>query len=155
MLAGGPSHGSPRTSFVALSTTDAEYYALRCCLSEKPFGCDNFVKNFTWTSTSRPHLLRQHGCRWALSGQPRLFTTVKHIDIRWHFIRDLIRSKLNALRISLERRMAPTSLPKHSSLWTWKMRQAPSMEIDDSNWGGSVKEIWWFVWSNFTSIPSF
>src|SRR5882724_8223232 len=94
MLAGGPiSWKSKKQMLVSLSTTEAEYYALGIACQEaawlKQIGQELLM------SLNKPiHIYSDNTGTVAPSDNPIFHNRSKHIDIRWHFIRELIRSKI-------------------------------------------------------------
>jgi len=93
ILAGGPiSWKSKKQRSVSLSTTEAEYYVLGIACQEaawlKQIGQELLM------SLNKPiHIYSDNTGAIALSDNPVFHNRSKHIDIRWHFVRELIRSK--------------------------------------------------------------
>src|SRR5882724_8080542 len=93
MLAGGPiSWKSKKQPSVSLSTTEAEYYVLSIACQEAIWLkqlCQELQMNF-----NEPiNVYMDNTGVVALSDNPVLHNQSKHIDIRWHFMWDLIWSK--------------------------------------------------------------
>ena len=94
MLAGGPiAWKSKKQMSVALSTTEAEYYALGIACQEAVWIRQLFQELFV-TFDDPIHIYSDNTGTVALSDNPVFHNKSKHIDIRWHFIHDLIRSKV-------------------------------------------------------------
>jgi len=93
MLAGGAiAWKSKKQVSVALSTTEAEYYALGIACQEAVWIrqlCQELLVMFD----KAIHIYSDNTSAVALSDNPVFHNRSKHIDIRWHFVRDLIRSK--------------------------------------------------------------
>jgi len=94
MLASGPvMWKSKKQASVALSTTDAEYYTLGIACQEAVFVkqlCQELFMSFC-----KPmNIYMDNTGAVALSDNLVFHNRSKHIDICWHFVRDLIWSKL-------------------------------------------------------------
>ena len=94
MLASGPiALKSKKQASIALSTTEAEYYALGITCQEAVWVkqlCQELFMSFC----EPMNIYTDNTGAVALSDNPVFHNRSKHIDICWHFIRDLIRSKL-------------------------------------------------------------
>ena len=93
MLAGGPiAWKSKKKPSVTLSTTEAEYYMLSIACQEAIWLkqlCQELQMNF-----NEPiNVYMDNTGVVALSDNPVLHNQSKHIDIRWHFMWDIIWSK--------------------------------------------------------------
>jgi len=94
MLAGGPiAWKSKKQASVALSTTEAEYYALGVACQEAIW-LRQLCKELHMDLNQPTPIYSDNTGAVALSDNPVFHNRSKHIDIRWHFIRDQIRSKL-------------------------------------------------------------
>src|SRR5882724_4875498 len=94
MLTGGPiAWKSKKQSSVALSTTEAEYYALGLACQEAVW-LRQLCKELYINLNQPTPIYSDNTGAVALSDNPVFHNRSKHIDIRWHFVRDLIRSKL-------------------------------------------------------------
>jgi len=93
MLAGGPiSWKSKKQSSVSLSTTEAEYYALGVACQEAVW-LKQIGQELLLPLDGPIHLYSDNTGAVTLSENPVFHNRSKHIDIRWHFVRELIRSK--------------------------------------------------------------
>jgi len=94
MLAGGPIlWKSKKQLLVSLSTMEVEYYALGIVCQEaawlKQIGQELLI------SLNKPiHIYSDNTGAIALSDNPIFHNQLKHINICWHFIKELIRSKI-------------------------------------------------------------
>ena len=94
MLAGGPiSWKSKKQPSVSLSTTEAEYYALGIACQEAAWIRHIYQEIFK-PLNNRVLIYTDNVGAVALSENPVFHNQSKHIDIHWHYIRDLIRSKI-------------------------------------------------------------
>ena len=89
----------------------------------------------------------------ALTNNPIFHNRLKHIDIHWHFIRDLIHMK------TICTFTYPQNTKQHwfpyqgaQSLWAWTMHQTTWDGIDDSDWGGVLKRACTAYFPIFSSI---
>src|SRR5882672_10598425 len=93
MLAGGPiSWKSKKQASVSLSTTAAEYYTLGIACQEATW-IQQICRELLMPMDGPIHLYSDNTGTVALSDNPVFHSRSKHINIRWHFIRDLIHSK--------------------------------------------------------------
>ena len=94
MLAGGPiTWKSKKQKSVALSTTEAEYYAVGAACQEAIW--IRQISQELLIPLDEPTLiLSDNTGAVSLSDNPVFHSRSKHIDIRWHYVRDLIQSKL-------------------------------------------------------------
>ena len=93
MLVGGPiAWKSKKQGSVALSTTEAEYYALGITCQEAVWTKQLF-QELQMAFDEPINVYTDNMGAVALSDNPVFHNRSKHIDIKWHFIRDLIRSK--------------------------------------------------------------
>src|SRR5882724_1772116 len=94
MLAGGPiSWKLKKQPSISLSTTEAEYYALGIAFQEATW--IRHVYQEIFKPLNNPVLIYSDNAgAVALSKNPIFHNRSKHIDICWHYIRDLIRSKV-------------------------------------------------------------
>ena len=94
MLAGGPiAWKSKKQLSVALSTTEAEYYALDIACQEEVWLwqlCHKLHMNLDQLTS----IYSDNTGAVALSDNPVFHNCSKHINIQWHFVCDLIQSKL-------------------------------------------------------------
>ena len=94
MLAGGPiAWKSKKLMSVTLSTTEVEYYALGIACQEAVWIWQLFQELFVMFNDPI-HIYSDNTGAVALSDNPIFHNKLKHINICWHFIRDLIRSKV-------------------------------------------------------------
>src|SRR6266481_8245524 len=94
MLASGPITWKLKKQMsVALSTTEAKYYTLGIACQEAIWIRQLFQELFT-TFDNPIHIYSNNTGMVALSDNLVFHNKLKHIDIRWHFIRDLIHSKV-------------------------------------------------------------
>ena len=92
MLANGPiAWKLKKQPSVALSTTEAEYYALGIACQEGVWLKQLFQKIFM-TLDKSIHIFSDNTGAVALSENPIFHSRSKYINIRWHFIWDLIQS---------------------------------------------------------------
>ena len=92
MLANGPIAWKPKKQpSVALSTTEAEYYALGITCQEGVW-LKQLCQEIFMALNKSIHIFLDNTGAVALSKNPVFHSRSKHIDIRWHFIRDLIQS---------------------------------------------------------------
>ena len=93
MLANGPvTWKSKKQPLVALSTTEAEYYALGVACQEAVWVkqlCQELYLDFG----KLIHIYSDNTGAVALSDNLVYHSRSKHIDIRWHYIRELIQQK--------------------------------------------------------------
>ena len=90
LLNGGPiSWGTRRQPTVALSTTEAEYMAL-CTASQEALHLRMLIADFGFPQPE-PTLIHEdnQGCV-ALSNNPVFHKRTKHIEIRYHFVREQV-----------------------------------------------------------------
>ena len=84
---------SKKQASIALSTTKAEYYALGIACQEAVWVkqlCQELYMSFC----ERMNIYTDNTGAVALSNNPVFHNSSKHIDIHWHFVCDLIKSKL-------------------------------------------------------------
>ena len=94
MLAGRPmSWKSKQQPSISLSTTEAEYYVLGITCQEAAWIRHIYQEIFKPLNNPVLIYLDNAGAV-ALSENPVFHNWSKHIDICWHYIRDLIRSKI-------------------------------------------------------------
>src|SRR5882724_1070542 len=94
MLANGPiAWKSKKQASVALSTTKAEYYALGIACQEAVW-IKQLCQELLMTFGGPIDIYMDNTGAVALSDNPVFHNQSKHIDIRWHFVRDLVRSKV-------------------------------------------------------------
>ena len=92
MLANGPIVWKlKKQPSVTLSTTEAEYYALGIACQEGVW-LKQLCQEIFMTLDKSIHIFSDNTRAIALSENPIFHSRSKHIDIRWHFIRDLIQS---------------------------------------------------------------
>ena len=94
MLAGAPiSHSSKLQPTVALSSCEAEYMALTEATKEALW-CSRFLNELGFREANFPILLRgDNQGAIALTDNPEFHRRTKHIEIKWHWIRDVVKSK--------------------------------------------------------------
>lgn len=80
---------SKKQETVALSTAEAEYVSLSCCVSEL-IGFRNFLNEFKIMVNEVTVYCDN---RSAIFMAENFYSKVKHIDIRYHFVRELLKSK--------------------------------------------------------------
>ncbi len=84
--------GSKLQSTVALSTVEAEYMAISAAVQEVLF-LRQLITNLDHAPASSTRMLEDNiGCM-ALATNPMTTGKTKHIDIRYHFIREVVKSK--------------------------------------------------------------
>src|SRR5882672_3444670 len=94
MLVGGPiSWKSKKQSSVSLSTTEAEYYALGVACQEAAW-LKQIGQELLLPLDDPIHIYSDNTGAVALSDNPVFHNRSKHINIRWHFVRELIRTKV-------------------------------------------------------------
>src|SRR6266481_9877714 len=94
MLAGGPiAWKSKKQASVALSMTEAQYYALGIACQEAIW-LQQLCQELCLLLTLPTSIYSDNTGAVALSDNPVFHNCSKHIDIRWHFVRELIRSKV-------------------------------------------------------------
>ena len=92
MLANGPiAWKSKKQPSVALSTTEAEYYSLGIACQEGVW-LKQLCQEIFMTFNKSILIFSDNTGAVALSENPVFHSRSKHIDIWWHFIRDLIHS---------------------------------------------------------------
>ena len=92
MLANGPiAWKSKKQPSVTLSTTEAEYYALGIVCQEGVW-LKQLCQEIFMMFDKSIYIFSDNTRAVALSEKPVFHSRSKHIDIRWHFIRDLIHS---------------------------------------------------------------
>jgi len=90
MLAGGPiTWKSKKQALVTLSTTEAEYYALGVAGQEAVW-LQQLCKELHMDLNQLTPIYSDNMGMVALSDNPIFHNHSKHIDIRWHFVCDLI-----------------------------------------------------------------
>ena len=90
MLANGPiAWKSKKQPSVTLSTTEAKYYALGIACQEGVW-MRQLCQEIFMTFDKSIHIFSDNTGAVALSENPVFHSRSKHINIRWHFIRDLI-----------------------------------------------------------------
>jgi len=93
MFTGGTiSWKSKKQASVLLSTTEAEYYALGIACQEAVW-MKQFCQEILMPLNNSIHIYSDNTGMIALSDNPVFHNQLKHIDIQWHFVRDLICSK--------------------------------------------------------------
>ena len=92
MLAGAPiSHSSKLQPTVALSSCEAEYMALTEATKEALW-CSRFLNELGFREANLPILLRgDNQGAIALTENPEFHRRTKHIEIKWHWIRDVVK----------------------------------------------------------------
>src|SRR5882724_7603612 len=93
-----------KTASVLLSTTEAEYYALGIACQEAVW-IKQFCQELLMPLNNPIHIYSDNTGMIALSNNPAFHNRSKHINIQWHFVRDLIHSK--------------TICTSHMSFWAW------------------------------------
>ena len=84
--------GSKLQSIVALSKVEAEYMAISAAVQEVLF-LRQLITNLDHTPASSTRMLEDNiGCM-ALATNRMTTGKTKHIDIRYHFIREVVKSK--------------------------------------------------------------
>ena len=82
--------GSRLQSTVALSIVEAEYMALCASAQEVPF-LRQLLTNFNMAPSGSTRMLENNSGCMALATSPMTTGKTKHIDIGYHFIRDLVK----------------------------------------------------------------
>src|SRR5882724_4047918 len=94
MLANGPiAWKSRKQASVALSTTEAEYYVLGIACQEAVW-IKQLCQELFMTFGGPIYIYTDNTGAVALSDNPVFHNRSKHIDIQWHFVRDLVQSKV-------------------------------------------------------------
>ena len=121
LLGGCPiSWDSRKQRTVALSTTETEYMALSESVKEAIY-LQRFVRELGFGFLANLSIFCDNQSCLLLAENPTFHARTKHIDIRHHFIRDVVKSKTLALKyISTEEQVADfltkgLSRVKHSS----------------------------------------
>ena len=108
-LAGGViSASSKRQTSVSLSSTEAEYYALGACIRELIW-IQQLMREMQYKGKDieRTRLYSDSQSALALSENPELHQRTKHIDIKHHFIRNIIdKGSVNTRYISTKEMVA-------------------------------------------------
>lgn len=92
MMAGGATFWqSKRQDVVALSTTEAEYMALAKGAQQARW-VHHFLAEVGHGLPLPSHLKSDNKSAIAISENPKFHSRVKHIDIRFHYLRDAVRS---------------------------------------------------------------
>ena len=112
LLAGGPiSHCSKLQPTVAQSTCEAEYMALNEAAKEAIW-CARFLKELRFRNDD-PVLLRgDNQGSIALTENPEFHRRSKHIEIKWHWIREVVASKKIKIRFISTKEMVADGLTK-------------------------------------------
>ena len=84
---------SKKQTSIALSTTEAEYYALGIACQEAVW-LKQLCQEVFMPLDKPIHIFSDNTGAVALSDNPVFHNRSKHIDIRWHFVWDLIHSKI-------------------------------------------------------------
>ena len=93
MMCGGPVvWGSKLQSTVALSTVEAEYMALSASVQEVMF-LRQLLSNLNHPPSTSTRMLEDNNGCLALATNPMTTGKTKHIDIRYHFVREVVKSK--------------------------------------------------------------
>ena len=93
MLAGGPiTWKSKKQVSVALSTTEAEYYAIGIACQGATW-IKQICQELNMSIDKPIRIYTDNTGAIALTDNPVFHNRSKHIDICWHFVRDLIRTK--------------------------------------------------------------
>lgn len=93
LLGGGPvSWESRKQRTVALSTTEAEYMALSECVKEAIY-LRRFVNELGFINLSNMTIFCDNQSALKLAENPVYHSRSKHIDIRHHFVRDVVKHK--------------------------------------------------------------
>ena len=93
MVCGGTvAWGSKLQSTVALSTTEAEYMALAAAAQEVLF-LRQLLSDFGFTQSHPTLMFEDNKSCISLATNPMTTAKTKHIDIRYHFVRDLATTK--------------------------------------------------------------
>jgi len=94
MFVGGTiSWKSKKQASVSLSNTDVEYHALGITCQEVVW-IKQFCQELLMPLNNPIHIYLYNTAAIALSNNPVFHNRSKHIDIWWHFVRDLIHSKI-------------------------------------------------------------
>jgi len=114
MMCGAPVvWGSKLQSTVALSTVEAEYMALSAVVQEVLF-LRQLITNLDHTPARSTRMLKDNvGCI-ALATNPMTTGKTKHIDIRYHFIREVVKSKMVTIEFCPTADMLAVVLTKFS-----------------------------------------
>ena len=108
---------SKKQPIVALSSTEAEYIAW-CAAAQETIWLRNLLKNIGFLQTGATTLYEDNQGAIALSKNPKDHPRTKHIDVKYHYVRETIENK------SIDLLYCPTAdmladvmtkgLPKHS-----------------------------------------
>ena len=82
-----------KQALVALSTTEAEYYTLGIACQEASW-IQQICQELLMNLDKPTHIYSDNTSTVALSDNPMFHNRSKHIDICWHFVRNLIHSKV-------------------------------------------------------------
>lgn len=98
MLLGGSlfSWASKKQSSIATSTAEAEYMAAHLA-SQQLVWLDKLFSDFTIPIEKPIHLLCDSASAIAISKNPVMHSRTKHIDIKYHFVRNLVENGLLTL----------------------------------------------------------
>ncbi len=114
MMCGGPVvWGSKLQSTVALSTTEAEYMAISAAVQEVLF-IRQLLSNLAHPPSKSTRMLEDNnGCK-AMATNDMTTAKSKHIDIRYHFIREVVKSKAVVVQYCPTENMLADALTKFS-----------------------------------------
>lgn len=124
LLSGSPiAWDSRRQRSLAASTTEAEYMAMAECAKEAIY-LQNFVRELGLDQLADLKIFCDNQSALSLAKNPVYHARSKHIDIRYHFIRDAIKKKVFAAEyIPTEKQVADfltKGLPKAKHQWCMK-----------------------------------
>ena len=121
LLYGGPiAWGARKQRTVALSTTEAEYMAMSVCLKEAVY-LQRFLRELGFKESADLVVFCDHRNSMKLTENPTFHSKCKHIDIRHHFVRGIIKSEEVTLSyVSTEEQIADfltEGLPRAKHTW--------------------------------------
>jgi hypothetical protein len=127
MMCGGTvAWGSRLQSTVALSTVEAEYMA-RCASSQEVLFFRQLLTNFNMAPSGSTRMLKDNNGCMALATNPMITGKTKHIDIRYHFIRDLVKSGEVVIKYCPTEDMVADALTKFSLPTTLHLKHGGRM----------------------------
>ena len=98
LMAGGPiSWFSKKQAIVALSTSEAEYVAL-CAATQEAVWLRRLLADLKVTTSGPTLLMEDNQGAIAISKNPTVHARTKHIDIRYHYVREAVQDGIIDLR---------------------------------------------------------
>ena len=87
---------SKRQTVVTLSSTEAEYIAL-CSAAQEATWLRSLLESLGFTKSKATKLYEDNHGAIALTKNPKIHSRTKHIDIKYHYIREAVEKKDNEL----------------------------------------------------------